>query len=39
VGDANFWKAIDDSFPQEEVGKVQRQIGDPRPTDFSLGES
>ena len=23
VGDARFWKAIDDSFPEEEVKKVE----------------
>lgn len=29
VGDAKFWKAIDDSFDTKEVAKVQTQLGDP----------
>lgn len=39
VGDARFWKAIDDSFDSHEVEKVQRQIGDPEPTNFNLRSS
>ena len=36
VGDAKFWKAIDDSFDSQEVAKVQRQLGDPEPTNFKM---
>lgn len=39
MGDANFWKVLDDSFPLEEVGKVQKHIGDPAPTTFGLKSS
>lgn len=39
VGDARFWKAIDDSFEKTEIEKVQRHIGDPEPTTFELRTS
>ena len=39
VGDARFWKAIDDSFPTSEIEKVQKQVGDPEPTAFELRKS
>lgn len=39
VGDARFWKAIDDSFESTEVAKVQRHVGDPEPTQFELRTS
>lgn len=39
VGDARFWKAIDDSFPTTEIEKVQKHIGDPEPTAFEFRKS
>lgn len=39
VGDARFWKAIDDSFPSTQVEKVQKHISDPEPTNFELRSS
>jgi hypothetical protein len=36
VGDAKFWKAIDDSFDTKEIEKVQTQLGDPDPNNFNL---
>lgn len=36
MGDSKFWKAIDDSFDTKEIEKVQTQIGDPEPTNFTL---
>jgi hypothetical protein len=39
VGDARFWKAIDDSFESTEIEKVQRHVGDPEPTTFDLRTS
>ena len=36
VGDAKFWKAIDDSFDTKEIAKVQSHVGDPEPTNFQL---
>lgn len=36
VGDAKFWKAIDDSFDTKEIAKVQTHVGDPEPTSFQL---
>lgn len=39
MGDARFWKAIDDSFPSSEIEKVQRHIRDPEPNNFELRKS
>jgi len=39
VGDARFWKAIDDSFEPSEVKKVQIHIRDPEPNAFELRTS
>jgi hypothetical protein len=39
VGDARFWKAIDDSFPTTEIEKVQKHIKDPEPLAFELRKS
>jgi hypothetical protein len=36
VGDAKFWKAIDDSFETSEIAKVQTQLGDPEPTNYNM---
>lgn len=35
VGDARFWKAIDDSFDKHEVEKIQKHIGEEDPTNFT----
>lgn len=39
MGDARFWKAIDDSFESTEIEKVQKHIGDPEPNNFELRKS
>lgn len=39
VGDARFWKAIDDSFESTEIAKVQKHVGDSEPTQFELRTS
>lgn len=39
VGDARFWKAIDDSFEASEIKNVQTHIGDPEPNNFELRKS
>lgn len=35
-GEANFWKALDDSNDPENVKKVQQKIGDTDPNNFKL---
>lgn len=39
VGDARFWKAIDDSFPQEEVSKIEHATAKPNPKGFDMKDS
>lgn len=36
VGDARFWKTIDDAFEKEEIEKIEKHIGDPEPLAFEL---
>ena len=36
MGDARFWKTIDDAFEKEEVEKIQKHVGDPEPLEFEL---
>lgn len=39
VGDARFWKAIDDAFDKSEIEKVQKHVGDSDPTNFEIRPS
>lgn len=38
-GEASFWKALDDSNDPKNVEKVQKAIGDRKPTDFTLRDT
>ncbi len=38
-GEKTFWKALDDSNDPKNVERVQKAIGDDRPTDFSLRDT
>jgi hypothetical protein len=38
-GEKTFWKALDDSNDTKNVERVQKAIGDDRPTDFSLRDT
>lgn len=38
-GEKTFWKALDDSNDAKNVERVQKAIGDDRPTDFSLRDT
>jgi hypothetical protein len=38
-GEKNFWKALDDSNDPKNVEKVQKTIGDDKPTDFTLRDT
>lgn len=38
-GEANFWKALDNSNDPNNVRKVQGKIGDPEPNNFNLKDT
>lgn len=39
VGDARFWKAIDDSFPEEEISKIEHATSKPNPSGFGMKDT
>lgn len=38
-GEKTFWKAIDDSNDPKNIERVQKAVGDDRPTDFTLRDT
>ena len=38
-GERSFWKALDDSNDPKNIEKVQKSIGDDKPTDFTLRDT
>ena len=38
-GESTFWKALDDSNDPKNVEKVQKAVGDDKPTDFTLRDT
>ena len=38
-GEKTFWKALDDSNDPKNVEKVQKAVGDDKPTDFTLRDT